>query len=47
MSAKTIGFIGVGMMGGPKAFPLLIQALEDPQETVRAYAAGNLIGLMK
>ncbi len=37
----------VGMMGGPEAFPLLMKMLDDPQEAIRAYAAGNLIRLIK
>jgi hypothetical protein len=35
------------MMGGPRAFPLLLSKLEDSQEVVRTYAAGNIIKLMK
>ena len=38
---------GVGMMGGPDAFPLLMKMLKDPKEAIRAYAAGNLIRLLK
>jgi hypothetical protein len=35
------------MMGGHKAFQLLLNRLEDSEEVVRAYAAGNLIKVMK
>ena len=44
---RTSATRAVGMMGGAKAFPLLLSKLEDSQEVVRAYAAGNLIKLMK
>jgi HEAT repeat protein len=44
---RTSATRAVGMMGGHKAFQLLLSRLEDSQEVVRAYAAGNLIKLMK
>ena len=44
---RTAAVRGVGMMGGPEAFPLLVKMLEDPKEAIRAYAAGNLIRLLK
>jgi hypothetical protein len=34
-------------MGGPEGFQLLIQMLDDPQEVIRAYTAGNLLRVMK
>ena len=43
---RTAAVRGVGMMGGPDAFPLLVKMLADPQEAIRAYAAGNLIRLL-
>ncbi len=44
---RTAAVRATGMMGGPEAFQLLIQMLDDPQEVIRAYAAGNLLKLMK
>ena len=44
---RTAADRGVGMMGGPEAFPLLVKMLEDPKEAIRAYAAGNLIRLLE
>ena len=44
---RTAAVRGVGMMGGPDAFPLLLKMLKDPKEAIRAYAAGNLIRLLK
>ena len=38
---------GIGMMGGPKAFPLLLKMLKDPKDAIRAYAAGNVIRLLE
>ena len=37
----------IGMMGGPEALPLLLEVLNDPKEAIRAYAAGNLIKILK
>lgn len=44
---RTAAVRGVGMMGGPEAFPLLVKMLEDPKDAIRAYAAGNLIRLLE
>ena len=44
---RTAATRAAGKMGGPEAFQLLIQMLDDPQEVVRAYAAGNLLRVMK
>ncbi len=44
---RTAAVRAAGMMGGSEAFQLLIQMLDDPQEVIRAYAAGNLLRLMK
>jgi HEAT repeat protein len=44
---RTAAVRGVGMMGGPEAFPLLVKMLEDSKEAIRAYAAGNLLHLLK
>ena len=44
---RTSATRAVGMMGGARAFPLLLSKLEDSQEVVRTYAAGNIIKLMK
>ena len=44
---RTAAVRAAGQMGGPEAFQLLIQMLDDPQEVIRAYAAGNLLRLMK
>ncbi len=44
---RTAAVRAAGKMGGPEAFQLLIQMLDDPQEVIRAYAAGNLLRLMK
>ncbi len=44
---RTAATRAAGMMGGPEAFQLLIQMLDDPQEVIRAYAAGNLLKVMK
>ncbi len=44
---RTAAVRSAGKMGGPEAFQLLIQMLDDPQEVIRAYAAGNLLKLMK
>ena len=44
---RTAAVRAVGMMGGPKAFPILVGLLEDPLEVVRTYAAGNLIHLLR
>ena len=43
---RTAAARAAGMMGGSEAFQLLIQMLDDPQEVIRAYAAGNLLRLM-
>ena len=43
---RTSATRAVGMMGGAKAFPLLLKTLKDSQEVVRTYAAGNIIKLM-
>ena len=44
---RTAAVRAAGMMGGPEAFQLLIQMLDDPQEVIRAYAAGNILKLIK
>ena len=44
---RTAAVRAAGKMGGPEGFQLLIQMLDDPQEVIRAYAAGNLLRLMK
>jgi len=44
---RTAAVRASGQMGGPEAFQLLIQMLDDPQEVIRAYAAGNLLKLIK
>mgnify|MGYP001596086446 FL=1 len=44
---RTAAVRGVGMMGGPEAFPLLVTMLKDPKEAIRAYAAGNLLHLLE
>ncbi len=44
---RTAAVRAVGMMGGPKAFLILVELLEDPLEVVRTYAAGNLIHLLR
>jgi HEAT repeat protein len=44
---RTAAVRGVGMMGGPDAFPLLVNMLKDPKDAIRAYAAGNLIRLLE
>jgi HEAT repeat protein len=44
---RTAAVRAAGQMGGPEGFQLLIQMLNDPQEVIRAYAAGNLLKLMK
>ena len=44
---RTSAVRAVGMMGGAEAFPLLVRMLEDPQEAVRAYAAGGLLKLTR
>jgi HEAT repeat protein len=44
---RTSATRALGMMGGSKAFPLLLEKLKDSQEVVRTYAAGNIIKLMK
>jgi len=43
---RTAAVRAVGMMGGPEAFPILLDLLQDSLEVVRAYAAGNLIHLL-
>jgi HEAT repeat protein len=43
---RTAAVRAVGMMGGPEAFPILVELLQDSLEVVRAYAAGNLIHLL-
>jgi len=43
---RTAAVRAVGMMGGPEAFPILVDLLQDSLEVVRAYAAGNLIHLL-
>jgi len=44
---RTAAVRGVGMMGGPEAFPLLVKMLKDPKDAIRAYAAGNLLHLLE
>lgn len=44
---RTAATRAAGMMGGPEAFQLLIQMLNDPKEVIRAYAAGNILKLIK
>ncbi|MBT3365677.1 MAG: HEAT repeat domain-containing protein [Nitrospina sp.] len=44
---RTASVRAVGMMGGPEAFPILMELLQDSLEVVRAYAAGNLIHLLR
>jgi HEAT repeat protein len=44
---RTAAVRAAGQMGGSEGFQLLIQMLDDPQEVIRAYAAGNLLKLMK
>ncbi|MBT3921647.1 MAG: HEAT repeat domain-containing protein [Nitrospina sp.] len=44
---RTASVRAVGMMGGPEAFPILVALLQDSLEVVRAYAAGNLIHLLR
>jgi len=44
---RTAAVRAAGQMGGSEAFQLLIQMLDDPQEVIRAYTAGNLLRLMK
>ena len=44
---RTAAVRAVGMMGGAEAFPMLFNMLDDPQEVIRAYAAGNMIKLLK
>jgi HEAT repeat protein len=44
---RTAATRAIGMMGGSEAFPLLIQLLNDENMAVRAYAAGNLLRILK
>ncbi len=44
---RTAAVRATGMMGGSQAFQLLIPMLEDSQLVIRAYAAGNLLKLLK
>ena len=44
---RTAAVRAVGMMGGPEAFPILVALLQDSLEVVRAYAAGNLIHILR
>ena len=44
---RTAAVRAVGMVGGAEAFYLLAQMLDDPKEAIRAYAAGNLLHLLK
>ena len=44
---RTAAVRGVGMMGGPESFPLLVTMLKDSKEAIRAYAAGNLLHLLE
>ena len=44
---RTAAVRAVGMMGGPKAFPILLELLQDSLEVVRTYAAGNLIHILR
>ena len=44
---RTAAVRAVGMMGGPEAFPILVDLLQDSLEVVRTYAAGNLIHLIR
>jgi HEAT repeat protein len=44
---RTAAVRAAGKMGGPEGFQLLIQMIDDPQEVIRAYTAGNLLRLMK
>ena len=44
---RTAAVRAVGMMGGPKAFLILVALLQDSLEVVRTYAAGNLIHLLR
>jgi HEAT repeat protein len=43
---RTAAVRSVGMMGGPEAFPILVELLQDSLQVVRTYAAGNLIHLL-
>lgn len=43
---RTAAVRAVGMMGGPEAFPILVELLQDSLPVVRTYAAGNLIHLL-
>jgi HEAT repeat protein len=44
---RTSAVRSAGMMGGVEAWPLLLNSIYDSLPVVRAYAAGNLIKLMK
>ena len=44
---RTAAVRAVGMMGGPEAFPILAELLQDSLEVVRTYAAGNIIHLLR
>jgi len=44
---RTAATRAIGMMGGSQAFPLLIRLLGDENKAVRAYAAGNLLRILK
>jgi HEAT repeat protein len=44
---RTAAVRAVGMMGGPEAFPILVELLQDSLQVVRTYAAGNLIHLLR
>ena len=44
---RTAAVRAVGMMGGPEAFPILVELLQDSLPVVRTYAAGNLIHLLQ
>ena len=47
LRVRTAAVRSTGKMGGADAFELLLPMLEDPKEVIRAYAAGNLIRVMR
>ncbi len=44
---RTAATRAIGMMGGSEAFPMLIRLLGDKNMAVQAYAAGNLLRILK
>ncbi len=44
---RTAAVRSAGKIGGSQAFELLLPMLEDPEEVIRVYAAGNLIKVMR